>query len=280
MPAAVSAQLDLWGPWGAAESSAGGRRAAADVAVARLSACSPSLALDYFQLRTPTRRRQLLNADRRPTRSLPREGPPRRKGIASAAPTSCRPRRSSRPARGAAGRPRCPARAQLEHAIAVLLGKAPAEFSLATAALVGRRPSSPLAMPSTLLEPSRRRRRRAPRHVGERADRRRQARPISDRQPARSRVASRRRTSPTGSRGRAASGRSLAIQTVGTTAGCGVADQQARAPRDQATVAELPAKRAERIPGGRGTASRRCGCWRRGARAGVRGALSAAVPCR
>ncbi len=43
-------------------------------------------------------------------------------------------------------------RAQLEHAIALLLGKAPAEFSLAPAALAAKLPNIPPALPSELLE--------------------------------------------------------------------------------------------------------------------------------
>lgn len=43
-------------------------------------------------------------------------------------------------------------RAQLEHAIAILVGKAPAAFSLAPASFVARLPEVPVGMPSTLLE--------------------------------------------------------------------------------------------------------------------------------
>jgi NodT family efflux transporter outer membrane factor (OMF) lipoprotein len=43
-------------------------------------------------------------------------------------------------------------RAQLEHAIALLVGKAPAEFSIAPAALAASVPDIPLALPSALLE--------------------------------------------------------------------------------------------------------------------------------
>lgn len=44
------------------------------------------------------------------------------------------------------------ARAQYEHAIAILTGKPPAEFSLAPRTLNGEPPEVPIAMPSTLLE--------------------------------------------------------------------------------------------------------------------------------
>jgi NodT family efflux transporter outer membrane factor (OMF) lipoprotein len=44
------------------------------------------------------------------------------------------------------------ARAQFEHAIAILIGKAPAEFSLAQQPLKGEPPQVPVAFPSTLLE--------------------------------------------------------------------------------------------------------------------------------
>lgn len=43
-------------------------------------------------------------------------------------------------------------RAQLEHAIAVLMGKPPAEFSLAAAPLIARLPAIPAALPSQLLQ--------------------------------------------------------------------------------------------------------------------------------
>src|SRR6202040_1865666 len=43
-------------------------------------------------------------------------------------------------------------RAQLEHAIAVLIGKAPSEFSMPQAGLDALPPDVPLAMPSELLE--------------------------------------------------------------------------------------------------------------------------------
>jgi NodT family efflux transporter outer membrane factor (OMF) lipoprotein len=43
-------------------------------------------------------------------------------------------------------------RAQLEHAIAVLLGKAPAEFSIAPTAGLAQAPGTPVAIPSALLE--------------------------------------------------------------------------------------------------------------------------------
>ncbi|HEX5126728.1 MAG TPA: efflux transporter outer membrane subunit [Rhodocyclaceae bacterium] len=43
-------------------------------------------------------------------------------------------------------------RAQLEHAIAILIGKAPADFTLAPAPLTATLPPPPLAVPSTLLE--------------------------------------------------------------------------------------------------------------------------------
>jgi NodT family efflux transporter outer membrane factor (OMF) lipoprotein len=43
-------------------------------------------------------------------------------------------------------------RAQFEHAIAILVGEAPANFSLAAAPLGLKMPSIPVAMPSTLLE--------------------------------------------------------------------------------------------------------------------------------
>lgn len=44
------------------------------------------------------------------------------------------------------------ARAKLEHAIAVLIGKAPAQFSIAPAPLVARVPTIPVALPSELVE--------------------------------------------------------------------------------------------------------------------------------
>jgi NodT family efflux transporter outer membrane factor (OMF) lipoprotein len=44
------------------------------------------------------------------------------------------------------------ARAQYEHAIAILVGKAPAEVSIPQQALMGQPPAVPVAMPSTLLE--------------------------------------------------------------------------------------------------------------------------------
>ena len=63
-------------------------------------------------------------------------------------------------------------RTQLEHAIALLLGKAPADFALPSSETLPTLPEIPAGLPSALLERRpRRRRRRAPRRRGQCSDR-------------------------------------------------------------------------------------------------------------
>ena len=88
-------------------------------------------------------------------------------------------------------------RAQLEHAIAVLVGKAPAAFSIPPAKLAARIPEVPPAPPvHAPRAPSRHRRGRAAHGGGQRRDRRGRRRRTSRRSRSRAAAASRRARSP------------------------------------------------------------------------------------
>ena len=145
-------------------------------------------------------------------------------------------------------------RAQLEHAIAVLVGEPPATFAIAGAPLddAAARAAGRRAV-GAARAPARHRRGRASRRGRQRADRRRRGGVLPDRHPERVRAASRRRSSPTGSPGRAASGRSgRRSPRPSSTAACARAQTDAGARRLRRDRRHLPPERADRLPGGRG----------------------------
>jgi NodT family efflux transporter outer membrane factor (OMF) lipoprotein len=145
-------ELDLWGRLrrlleanvAAAQASAG------DLQSARLSA-QAELAQDYFQLRALDAQQQLLeDATRAYEKSLQLTRNRYAAGVAARSDVAL--------AQTLYDTTRAQAidvgvqRAQLEHAIAVLIGKAPSEFALPRAPLTALPPAVPAGLPSELLE--------------------------------------------------------------------------------------------------------------------------------
>ena len=153
LPFDFSYEVDLWGrvrrTVNASREEA--QATAADLATATLS-IQAELAYDYFELRSADAQKQLLDdtvkAYTRRACSSPRTGS---KAAPRPSPTSRRRKRNSTPRAL-----RIPTlawqRAQYEHAIATLLGKPPAAFSLAAAPLDLEPPAIPVGLPSQLLE--------------------------------------------------------------------------------------------------------------------------------
>jgi len=150
--ASASWEADLWGRIArnvdAAELRA--EASAADLAAARLSAWA-AVAQNYFQLRAADRQRQILDASvvayersLQLTRNRYAAGVAGRVDVVQAESQL----RSAR----AAALDASLSRSQFEHAIAVLLGEAPANFAIA--AVDGELPGAavPVTLPSTLLE--------------------------------------------------------------------------------------------------------------------------------
>ncbi|WP_049790340.1 efflux transporter outer membrane subunit [Pusillimonas sp. T7-7] len=148
----VSWEPDLWGRVRrSVEASGAGLQASrADVATTRLSMQS-TLAQTYFQLRVMDAERRLLQQTVKAyERSLTVTQNRYNAGIAAQVDIE-----SSR-TQLENGRTQLLAldwqRAQLEHAIAVLLGQTPASFSLAPSELVARAPVVPVGLPSQLVQ--------------------------------------------------------------------------------------------------------------------------------
>ncbi|HUN92213.1 MAG TPA: efflux transporter outer membrane subunit [Burkholderiaceae bacterium] len=150
--ASASWAPDLWGRIrrGVEASSASAQASADDVAAARLSAQS-SLAADYFALRVADELKGLLQqtvAAYQDTLEITRNqfdaGVVAQTDVISAE-TQLEGTQAQLINAGVQ-------RAQLEHAIAVLVGKAPAEFSLPPSPLLRNVPVVPAGLPSTLLE--------------------------------------------------------------------------------------------------------------------------------
>lgn len=145
-------EVDLWGRVRkTVESSVAGAQAgAADLEAARLSA-QAELALDYFQLRVLDAQRQLLNDSVAAfQKSLDLTRNRYVAGVAGKvevvqADTQLKGTLAQAIDLGVQ-------RAQFEHAIAILIGKPPAQFSLAPIPLNVAMPSIPVALPSELLE--------------------------------------------------------------------------------------------------------------------------------
>ncbi len=145
-------EIDLWGRLRRAlESSAASAQAsAADLAAARLSA-QAELASDYFQLRVLDAQKQLLDdtvtafgKSLELTRNRYTAGVAAKVDVVQAE-TQLKSTLAQAIDTGVQ-------RAQLEHAIAILVGKPPSEFSIAPVPLAVTMPRVPLGLPSELLE--------------------------------------------------------------------------------------------------------------------------------
>lgn len=152
LPVDASYQIDLWGKLRdtAKADALSATAAAADVASVTLT-IQAELAADYFEIRALDAERQVYEdavaAYRQElalTRTLYRTGIDSDEDIANA--------QTQLDTVTAEATDLGVARAQFEHAIAVLTGQLPSSFSLATAPFDAAPPSFPLVVPSTLLE--------------------------------------------------------------------------------------------------------------------------------
>jgi NodT family efflux transporter outer membrane factor (OMF) lipoprotein len=152
LPFDFSYQADVWGRVRRTVESnrEQAQASAADLATVNLS-MHADLALDYFQARSLDAEEQLLNSTvKEYEQALQLTQSQFRGGIASEvevkqATTQLQTVRAEAIDVGVL-------RAQYEHAVAILLGKPPAEFSLAPLPLTAPPPSIPVSVPSELLE--------------------------------------------------------------------------------------------------------------------------------
>jgi NodT family efflux transporter outer membrane factor (OMF) lipoprotein len=152
LPFDLSYELDLWGrvrrTVAAAREEA--QASSADYATAKLS-LEAELAMDYFELRSADAQKQLLDDTVKAYADNLQLTTNRFKGGVA-------PRADVAQAKTQLDTTRVQdtdvtvERAQFEHAIAILIGKPPAEFSLAAAPLSGQPPSTPVGLPSELLQ--------------------------------------------------------------------------------------------------------------------------------
>jgi NodT family efflux transporter outer membrane factor (OMF) lipoprotein len=148
----ISWEIDLWGRIRRTVESdvAGAQASAADLAGARLS-FQAELATDYFALREADSEKELLDrnvADYEKALKLTTDRFDQ--GVVSGVDVAqAQTQLSSTRAQAADV---ALSRAQLEHAIAVLVGKAPADLSLAPVPLAGEPPPVPIVLPSQLVE--------------------------------------------------------------------------------------------------------------------------------
>jgi NodT family efflux transporter outer membrane factor (OMF) lipoprotein len=148
----ASWDLDIWGKIRRTVESdvASAKATQAELAAARLSA-QATLAIDYLELRVADEQRQLLaDTIKGYQRSLEITQNQYKVGVAAkadviTAQTQLDGAMSQQIGLGVT-------RAQLEHAIAVLVGKPPADFSIAPATLGATIPVVPVGVPSALLE--------------------------------------------------------------------------------------------------------------------------------
>lgn len=152
LPLDVSWELDIWGRVRrAVESSEASAQAfAADLETIRLS-LQAELAANYFLLRGIDSERLLLDRTLVSYRKAHELTISRHEGGVASDADVAQAETQLRTAEAQAMDLRV-RRAQLEHAIAVLIGKTPAEFSLAQVGLESLPPQVPLVMPSELLE--------------------------------------------------------------------------------------------------------------------------------
>jgi NodT family efflux transporter outer membrane factor (OMF) lipoprotein len=152
LPFDLSYELDLWGRVrrSVAEAREEAQATAADYETAKLS-LEAELALDYFELRSADAQKQLLDDTVKAyTDNLQLTLNRFKGGVA--------PRADVAQAQTQLDTTRVQdtditvQRAQFEHAIAILIGKPPAEFSLAAVPLNNQPPSIPIGLPSELLQ--------------------------------------------------------------------------------------------------------------------------------
>ena len=152
LPVDVSWELDLWGRYRRAYESteAAAQASAGDLESIRLTA-QAELAQDYFQLRMLDAQKQLLEdtaigyqRSLQLTRNRYTSGVASKADVA-AAETQLRTTEAQAIDVGVQ-------RAQMEHAIAILIGKPPSLFSLAPTPLADLPPPLPIGVPSALLE--------------------------------------------------------------------------------------------------------------------------------
>ncbi|HEX5854173.1 MAG TPA: efflux transporter outer membrane subunit [Thermoanaerobaculia bacterium] len=152
LPVDLSYEVDVWGRVrrGVEASVAGAQASAADLETVRLT-MHTELALDYFELRGIDTQRQLLDAnvaayDKALQMTMNRFNQGVVSGVDVAqAQTLLETTRAQATDLGVS-------RAQLEHAIATLIGKAPADFTFKPAPGLAGPPVIPVTMPSELLE--------------------------------------------------------------------------------------------------------------------------------
>jgi len=152
LPFDLSYELDLWGRVrrGVAAAREEAQATAADYETAKLS-LEAELALDYFELRTADAQKQLLDDTVKAYTDNVQLTLGRFKGGVA-------PKADVAQAQTQLDTTRVQdtdvtvQRAQFEHAIAILIGKPPAEFSLATVPLNYQPPSTPIGLPSELLQ--------------------------------------------------------------------------------------------------------------------------------
>ncbi len=152
LPFDLSYELDLWGRVrrGVAAAREEAQATAADYGTAKLS-LEAELAVDYFELRSADAQKQLLDntvkayADNLQLTLGRFKGGVAPKADVAQAQTQLDSTRVQ-------DTDVTVQRAQFEHAIAILIGKPPAEFRLAAAPLNDRPPNTPIGLPSELLQ--------------------------------------------------------------------------------------------------------------------------------
>jgi len=152
LPFDLSYELDLWGrvrrSVAAAREEA--QATAADYETAKLS-LQAELAMDYFELHSADAQKQLLdNTVRAYTDNLQLTLNRFKGGVAPKADVA--QAQTQLDTTRVQDTDVTVQRAQFEHAIAILIGKPPAEFSLATALLNYQPPGTPIGLPSELLQ--------------------------------------------------------------------------------------------------------------------------------
>ena len=152
LPFDLSYELDLWGRVrrGVAAAREEAQATAADYGTAKLS-LEAELAVDYFELRSADAQKQLLDNTAKAyadnlqlTLGRFKGGVAPRSDVAQA--------QTQLDTTNVQDTDVSVQRAQFEHAIAILIGKPPANFSLAAAPLNDRPPSTPIGLPSELLQ--------------------------------------------------------------------------------------------------------------------------------